>query len=178
MISFLRGCGTYTAGALTLLSLTGCHTFKQPDATDPHAVVTVTYLGGEVNPQTGYVAFGYRPGVNVCKGKKAGLDCKKSVAGQIGQDRKLTFRIPAGQELTITPLGLVSSSYKNDGVTATTTKAFCLGEAYTVTAQAGDKLDYYYAYDAEQKACGSKRADELPPEGEPSPEGELSPEGE
>ena len=161
MMSFLRGCGGYVAGSLALLSLTGCHTFKQPDATAPHAVVTVTYLGGKADPQTGYVAFGYRPGVNVCKGKKAGLDCKKSATGQIGKDRKLTFRIPVDQELTISPFGLISSSYKNDGVTATSTRTFCFGDAYTVTAKPGDKLDYFYAYDAERQMCGTKRADEL-----------------
>lgn len=157
----LRGCGRYAAVALTLLSLAGCGTFKQPDATAPHAVVTVTYLGGKEDPHTGYVAFGYGPGVNVCKGKKAGLDCKKSATGQIGKDRKLTFRIPADQEITISPFGLISSSYKNDGVQATSTRTFCFGESYTVTAQAGDRLDYFYAYDAERQMCGSKRADEV-----------------
>jgi len=162
MSCFLRRCGGYAAGSLALLSLAGCHTFKQPDAEAPHAVVTVTYLGGKADPQTGYVAFGYGPGVNVCKGKMARLDCKKSVTGQIAQDRKLTFRIPADQEITISPFGLISSSYKNDGVHSTTTRTFCFGDAYTVTAKAGDRLDYYYAYDAERQMCGTKRADEVP----------------
>jgi len=153
----------FALGSLALLSLAGCSsTFKQPEAEAPHAAVVVTFLGGEVNPSTRWVEFGYQPGVAVCNGKKAGKKCNKAIEGKFVQgERDLHFRVPADQEVTISPFGIMSSSYDNNGVTITRSVTFCFGDAYTVTAKAGDKLHYFYAYDPAQKACGTKRADEL-----------------
>jgi hypothetical protein len=161
MSSFRHQCSWFAAGSLALLSL-ACNTFKQPAAEAPHAVAVVTFLGGELRPGAEYFAFGYSPGVVVCKGKKTTPKCTKYVEGKFEKkSRDLPFRIPAEEEVTITPLALVDSSYKNDGVTITTSRTYCYGNAHTVTAKAGDKLHYFYAYDPEKKACGSKPADEV-----------------
>jgi hypothetical protein len=164
MNAFMRTCSWVAAGSLAVLALGGCnYTFKQPAAEAPHAAVIVTYLGGEVNPSTRWVEFGYQPGVTVCEGRKPGKKCKKAVDGNFEQGKRdLAFRIPADQEVTISPFGIISSSYSNNGVTTTRSMTYCLGEDYTVTAKAGDKLHYFYAYDPAKKACGTKRADELP----------------
>jgi hypothetical protein len=162
MNALFRACSWLAAGSLAVLSLGGCsNTFQQPAAEAPHAAVVVTFLGGEVD-STRWVDFGYQPGVAVCEGKTPGKKCKKAVEGKFEQGKRdLAFRIPADQEVTISPFGIISSSYKNDGVTTTSSVTFCLGDDYTVTAKAGDKLHYFYAYDPEKKACGSKPADEV-----------------
>ena len=160
----MRACNWLAAGSLAILSLGGCSsTFKQPTAEAPHAKVVVTFLGGDVNPSTRWVEFGYQPGVAVCKGKKAGKKCNKAIEGKFEQGKRdLHFRIPTNEEVTISPFGIMSSSYSNNGVTTTRSVTFCFGDAYTVTAKTGDELHYFYAYDPAQKACGTKRADELP----------------
>jgi len=162
MSSIFRQFSWFALGSLALLAL-GCNKFKQPAAEAPHAAVVVTFLGGELKPGAEYVAFGYTPGVVVCKGKKTTPKCSKYVEGRFEKkSRDLPFRIPADQEVTITPLALVASSYKNDGVTISTSQTYCYGNAHTVTAKAGDQLHYFYAYDPEKQACGSKPADEVP----------------
>jgi len=163
MSTLICGRKRLALASLALLSLAGCSsTFKQPEAAAPHAAVVVTFLGGEVNRSTRWVEFGYQPGVAVCDGKKGGKDCNKAIEGKFEQGKRdLHFRIPADQEVTISPFGIMSSSYKNDGVTTTRSVTFCFGDAYTVTAKAGDQLHYYYAYDPAQKACGTKKAEEV-----------------
>jgi len=159
MSPFIRTPTWLAAGSLALLSLS-CTTFKQPAAEAPHAVVVITYLGGELAPN-GRIAFGYWPGVNACKGKKAGLKCKKGPKDLPIEGRDVTFRIPVDEEVTISPYGLIDSSYKNDGVTITTKQTYCFGDPFTVTAKAGDKYHFLYAYDPAQNACGTKRAEEV-----------------
>lgn len=165
MNTFVRTSTWLAASSLAVLSLGGCSSkFKQPEAEAPHAVVVVTFLGGEVNPSTRWVEFGYQPGVAVCEGKKGGEKCKKAVEGRFEQGKRdLAFRIPANQEVTISPFGIMSSSYRNDGVTTTSSVTFCFDDAYTITAKAGDKIHYFYSYDPEQKACGTTRMDDMPP---------------
>ncbi len=149
---------TKTVATLTMLCATlfctGCYKYKQPTADAPHATVIGTYLGGAPNEETGYVAFGYVPGVRVCKGKKGGKNCNKSATGPLDQ-RTFTFRIHTGREMTVTPAGLLDSRYTNDGMTTTYTETWCFGEPFTVTPAPGDVYSYAYEYDPNSSKCGS-----------------------
>lgn len=138
------------AAACTL----GCSpNYRQPEAEAPHAVIVGRYLGGFDSPKTGDPVFGYQPGVRICKGRETRRDCGKFVPGQL-DGRSLTFRVEAGKEITILPLGLIDSQGYNDGVSYGVKSTYCVAEPRTITPQAGDKFEYAYAHDPE-KGCGA-----------------------
>jgi hypothetical protein len=102
--------------------------------------------------------FRYVPYASVCTNGEVGKDCDVRVfpntEGEYDKEL-LTFRVRAGEEITVTPGGLLHVEIETRPYGTVTTKTWCFAEGYRFTPVVGDIYRFHYEYDSTLEGCRS-----------------------
>lgn len=149
-----RGILCHPVWALPLaLCVTGCHEYRPPPSEAPHALVRGIFAGGRNDAHRDLVSNrGYEPRVVVCNAKKKRDRCRQEVFPYV-LGRSVSFRVPVGRPISITPYGLIGLDYKNSGneIRMNTTK--CYGESLTIVPRNRAQYQFTFAYDPSTQGC-------------------------